>query len=221
MPAIEDRLHEATTAPLTTLVDPRHRVRPPPEHLHSWRIPEPDRRALADFGLPDDLLMTPAFQTGPDPTLSPNIAGPLEAEHARADDRLYDLGHWGAHDRTPKIGAVAGDGRVLAVRPAPLTAADLHPGLRDHYRDLYRPAVMPVNSSASALVETAWRVRAALAALIDLDAPPEPPPGPVADAHDARRSACEAMVLEALARIDPAACGPDSLWAEVVTDPGY
>lgn len=83
-----------------------------------------DRLALAEYGLPDDVVMTPSFQTDSELTLVANLAVPRKRELAGADDRFYDLGSRGGHDLTPRMGAVRGDGRVMAVRSAPLTAAD-------------------------------------------------------------------------------------------------
>ena len=95
--------------------------------------------------------MTPDFQAASEPILAPNIASGVEGPLIAADQRLYQLGRWGSSDRTPMMGAVAGDGRILGLRQAPLTVEDLHPGLRDHYTDAdVRPQGVQGRSSAGA-----------------------------------------------------------------------
>lgn len=220
MPAIEQRLEAVMTAPLDTLIDPVHRSRAPLDVVRGWHLPEPDRQALADRGLPTDQLMTPSFQTATSPTLIPNVAGPREQKLLTPTDRLYDLGRWGSHDQTPKIGVVHEDGRVLAIRPNPLTAADLHPSLRDHYRDLYQPAVDFINSSVTHLVEISWRWRAAIPILVELTEPPIPSSDEEFNAYVTRRETCHRLVLEGMERIDPAvrADDPETLWGQLVID---
>jgi hypothetical protein len=210
-------------APIDALIDPGHQSRPSPQAVCHWRLPEADRKALTERGLPDDQLMTPCFQSGTAPTLVPNVAGELERRLITPADRLFDLGRWGSHDLTPKMGAVQGDGRVLAIRPAPVTAADLHPDLRDHYRDLYQPAVDFINSSITQLIDISWRWRTALPILVELSAPSDPCSEEEIGAHFARREECEQIVLEGIERIDPAIRADDrcTLWGEWVTDPGW
>ncbi|WP_405729458.1 hypothetical protein OG885_10345 [Streptomyces sp. NBC_00028] len=58
MTSVEDRPAAVVTAPLETLVDPGHRVRP--TAVRGWRLPEPDLLALAEYGPPDDVVMTPS-----------------------------------------------------------------------------------------------------------------------------------------------------------------
>ncbi|MFF5496724.1 SUKH-4 family immunity protein [Streptomyces aquilus] len=220
MTSVEDRLTALMTAPLETLVDPGHRVRP--TAVRGWRLPEPDLLALAEYGLPDDVLMTPSFQTGAEPTLVPNLAGPRERELATADDRFYDLGLWGSHDRTPRMGAVRGDGRVLAVRSAPLTAADLTPALRGYHADLYHPAIDFISSSVARFVDLAWRWRAAVPLFAALTEPPLGCPEAEFDTYLGGCDDCERIVLRGFERIDPALRADDarSLWGQLVTDRG-
>jgi hypothetical protein len=222
VPSVEDRLEAVMGAPLDTLVDPAHQVRPSREAVDAWRLPESDLRALIDHGLPDDLIMTPAFQPEAEPLLVPHVAGPRERELLGPADRLYDLGRWGGHDATPAMGAVRGDGRVLAILPAPVTAADMAEGLREHYRDLYVPAVSFINSSVARLVETSWRWRAAIPLFIELREPPLGCPQEEFDAYLARCEACERIVLTGIERIDPVipADDPRPLWGELVRDRG-
>ncbi|MEV4313108.1 hypothetical protein [Actinocrispum sp. NPDC049592] len=80
--------------------------------------------------------MTPHLQTEPAPVLVPTVAGPDKRRLVAPDERLYRLGRWGGHEGTPWMGAVAGDGRVLATSENPATAEDIHPDLREHYRGL-------------------------------------------------------------------------------------
>ncbi|GAB2844543.1 hypothetical protein GCM10027176_55320 [Actinoallomurus bryophytorum] len=211
-------------APLERIVAPDQRKRPPAAAVERWEIPEKDRLALAEWGLPTDLIMKPEFQHATEPLLVPNVAAEQERRLIAADQRLYHLGWWGSHDLTPKMGAVAGDGRVLGIRDAPVTAADLHPDLREVYADLYQPAVMFLNSSMAQLVELAWRWRSAVAIFRDLhlQEPHHSRPEEEQHAHFARIKACERVVLAEVAAIDPAidADDPDALWVEVITDPG-
>jgi hypothetical protein len=154
--------------------------------------------------------------------LVPTVAGPAESRLITREDRLYRLGRWGSHDLTPWMGAVAGDGRVMAIREKPMTAQDLHPGLREHYRDLYLPAVSFINSSVAQLVEICWRWRAATQILLALEQPAFDAPIEEHEVYYDRLEACERVVLQHVERIDGhvRAGEPGSLWGEVVTDRG-
>lgn len=103
-----------------------------------------------------------------------------------------------------------------------MTAQDLHPDLREHYRDLYHPAVDFINSSVAQLVEISWRWRAAVRILMALQEPPLAAPLEVHEAFHDRVGACEQIVLEHIERIDGhlRADDPNSLWGQQVTDPG-
>lgn len=219
---VEERLVEVMTTPLDSIVDVGVRVFPPVRALREWRLPEGDLRALSRWGLPRDGLMTPDFQTESEPVLVPNVAGPVEGRLVSREDRLYRLGRWGAHDLTPWMGAVADDGRVLAIREKPRTADDLHPGLREYYRDLYQPAVDFINSSVTQLVEICWRWRAAVRILVSLEEPPALAPFEEHEAFHGRVGSCERIVLEHIERIDDHlhADDPSSIWGEIVTDSG-
>ncbi|MBB4909283.1 SUKH-4 family immunity protein [Actinophytocola algeriensis] len=223
MVVAEDRLVAVMTAPLDSIVDGDVRVLPPALAVRKWRLPEGDLRALAEWGLPRDVLMTPRSQVESEPVLVPNVAGPVESRLITPEDRLYRLGRWGGHDRTPWMGAVAGDGRVLAIRDRPMTAQDLHPALREVHRDLYHPAVDFINSSVAQLVEISWRWRAALRILRTLEPPPGAAPPDAHEAFDNRVSAAERIVLKHIEEIDSHVRldDPASLWVQVVTDPGY
>lgn len=210
------------TAALDTVITADAQARPLPAAVKDWELPESDQHALITWGLPADGLMTPDFQTQPDPLLVPNVARPHERRLISSSERLYRLGRWGSHDLTPWMGAVAGDGRVLAIREKPLTAEDLHPDLREHYRGLYKPAVDFINSSVAQFIEVAWRWRAAIEVLGDLKEP-----DPLASleewkAYFTRIEACERIVLAHIERIDSQVRTDDlgSLWKAVVTDPG-
>lgn len=182
----------------------------------------PDLLALAAYGLPDDVVMTPSFQTDAEPTLVPNLAGPRERELAGANDRFYDLGLWGSHDLTPRVGAARGDGRVLALRSAPLTAADIAPALREYHADLYHPAVDFISSSVARFVDLSWRWRAALPLFTELTEPPLGCPQVEFDACLARCDACEEIVLRGIERVDPGLRdnAPHTFWGQLVTDRG-
>lgn len=212
------------TAPLERIVASDQRKRPPVAAVEGWDLPEKDRFALTEWGLPTDVIMKPEFQDATEPQLVPNVAGEHERRLITADQRLYRLGWWGSHDLTPKMGAVAADGRVLGILDAPVTAADLHPDLREVYADLYQPAVTFINSSIAQLVELAWRWRSAVVIFRDLhrEEPHYSRPEEEHRAHFARIEACERIVLAEVAAIDPAidADDPDALWVELITDHG-
>jgi hypothetical protein len=166
--------------------------------------------------------MRPRFQDEPVPVLVPNVAGERERSLISPEQRLYKLIHWGRDDWQWRIGAVAGTGRVLMLRPKPMTAADVPLALREHYQDLYRPAVCFLSSSVRQFAETAWRWRAALPVLLDLyrQEPHYTRPQEELNAHFERMVACWEIVLGHIERIDTAvrADDPGSLWRSVVTD---
>lgn len=222
--SFEERLRAVMAAPLERIVAPDQRIRPPATVVEQWEVSEKDRFALAEWGLPPGPIMKPEFQDAIEPLLVPNVAGENERRLIAADQRLYQLGWWGNHDLTPKMGAVAGDGRVLAIRDAPRTAADYPAILREHYGDayFYKPAVEFINSSVAQLIELAWRWHSAVPIFRDLVFEEEPryyDPETFA-AYEARGEAYEGIVLAAMAAIDPAidADDPDGFWVELITD---
>ncbi|MEU3648001.1 SUKH-4 family immunity protein [Lentzea sp. NPDC034063] len=223
MPEVEERLAEVMTAPLDSIVDAGAQVRPSEQVMREWRLPETDLSALSRWGLPTDLLQTPDFQSESEPVLVPNVAGPLESRLITREDRLYRLGRWGSHDLTPWVGAVAGDGRVMAIREEPVTAQDVHPDLREYYRDLYHPSVDFINSSVARLVEISWRWRAVARILTGLEHSLFGAPREVAEAFYDRVREYERIVLGHVERIDGhlRADDPSSLWGEVVTDTSH
>ncbi|GGP14065.1 SUKH-4 family immunity protein [Nonomuraea glycinis] len=222
MSSIEERLEAVLAAPVGSIVSLEHQVLPSAGTVDGWDLPRADREALSQRGLPDDLLMMPNFQAASEPILAPNIASGVEGHLIAADQRLYQLGRWGSSDRTPMMGAVAGDGRILGLRKAPLTVEDLHPGLRDHYAGYYAPSVIFINTSLSCLVELAWRWRAAVQLLRELHE--QEPAGirPIEEheAHHERIRACERTFTEAAATVDPAINpnDPTGTWVELVND---
>jgi hypothetical protein len=219
---VEERLVEVMTAPLDSIIDVDVQVLPSARAMREWRLPEGDLMALSTWGLPRGALRTPDFQVESEPVLVPNVAGPMESRLITREDRLYRLGRWGANDLTPWMGAVADDGRVLAIREKPMTAQDVHPDLREYYRDLYHPAVDFINSSAAQLVEICWRWHVAVPILVSLEEPPVSAPTEVHEAFHDRVEACERIVLEHIERIDNhiPADDPSSFWGQAVTDPG-
>jgi len=221
MLSIEERLAAVMTAPLDTVVG-TDSERPPTTVVQRWDLPEADRMALVRWGLPTDQLMKPEFQPATEPLLVPNVAGEQERRLISPEQRLYDLGQWGTHDLTPRVGAVAGDGRVLGVRAAPLTADDFPAQLREHYKGFYSPAVLFINSSVAQFVEVTWRWRAAIELLNDLQEPPYTNPDTAFNSFVARVKACRRMVLTLVEAIDGAvrADEPDSCWGDTITDWG-
>ncbi|MFB4314889.1 SUKH-4 family immunity protein [Actinomadura sp. 21ATH] len=222
MPSIEERLEAVLAAPIGDIVSREHQALPPAAAIREWDVPPADRQALSRWGLPVDLLMTPDFQTVSEPVLTPNVAGDIEGRLITADQRLYRLGRWGSHELTPIMGAVAGTGRVLGLRKAPLTTEDLHPDLRDHYAGYYGPSVIFINSTVSCLVELAWRWRAAVRLLRELDEqePVDARSLEEYEAHFDRIQRCERAVIRAAAIIDPAIDpdDPGNTWVELITD---
>ncbi|MET9228823.1 SUKH-4 family immunity protein [Lentzea sp. NPDC003310] len=216
----EERLVEVLTAPLDSIVDVDAQTLPPEEVLRRWRLPESDLRALSRWGLPHDGIKTPDFQTESEPVLVPNVAGPFESRLITPEDRLYRLGGWGSWEGTPRMGAVAGDGRVLAIRDRPMTAQDVHRDLRWHYRHLHHPAVDFINSSVTHLVEISWRWRAVVRVVAAMEQPPFDAPREVQEAAVRRLEAYEWIVLQHVEKIDHQlrAVFPGSLWREVVTE---
>lgn len=223
--SVESDLSRVLTVPLDELVDPDVQVRVDPV-VDQWLLPQADRRALLEWGLPQGLLVRPAPKLDALPTLVPNLAGDLERSLIGADQRLYLLGSYGdelvtpdGEDLTLRVGVVAGGGRVLGIRSRPITTEDMHPQLREHYPDLYHPSVCPFSSSVAAFVEVAWRWHAASTVIYSQ---PEPPPSAGADAgwahHVSQRRACEQM-LASLAAFDPALAvtDPRSLWVDEIT----
>lgn len=223
--SLEAELARVLTVPLGEVVDTDAQVRVDPV-VDQWLLPEADRRALLEWGLPQGLLVCPAPQLEAVPTLVPSVAGELERSLIRPDHRLYLLGRCGVELVTPDgedltlwVGVVAGDGRVLGIRSRPVTAADMAPGLREYYPGLYHPSVCAFSSSVAAFVEVAWRWHAASKVIYSQ---PEPPPGAGADVgwahHVSQRRAYEQLVA-GLAAFDPALAvtDPRSLWVDEIT----
>ncbi|GAA3043967.1 SUKH-4 family immunity protein [Actinokineospora globicatena] len=228
MDEVEERLTEVMTASLESVVDVEHQVLPPARVVREWRLPEGDLSALAKWGLPPVALGVLDFQVESEPVLVPNVAGPVESRLITPEDRLYRVGRLGSDDSSAFVGAVDNDGRIMAIHDKPLTAQDMHPDLREHYRDLYRPSVYLINSSMAHLVEISWRWLATLdifsslefAARASLEDADEYL-GSV-DEYYARMASYQRLVLEHIERIDDQvrADDPESYWGQTVTDPG-
>jgi hypothetical protein len=220
--SIEDRVAAAMTAPLEEVLAAGQAVRPPEDLVRQWDLPESDRQALLRWGLPQDRDMRPLFQAGADPALVPNLAGEQERQVASPGDRLYTLVHWGREELQLRIGAVAGTGRVLMIRPKPFTVDDLPPILRESNAGLYHPSVMFFNSSVAQFVETSWRWHVAGEIAFELwqDPPRIDRPWEEHEAWFSRLHDCERIVLEHIERIDGHVRADDTgtLWAEEVTE---
>lgn len=161
--SVEARVTAAMTSPLKELVAAAGQmVRPPEDIVAQWDLPDSDRQALLRWGLPDDNHMRPHFPEWTDPELVPNSAGERERQEASPGQRLYSLVHWGREDLQLRIGAVAGTGRVLKIKPTPTTVEDLPPALREANAGLYHPSVEFFSSSVTQFVETLWRCHMAL-----------------------------------------------------------
>jgi hypothetical protein len=216
--SVEERVAAVMTAPLEQLVVARLAVRPPENLIRQWDLPESGRQALLRWGLPEDSDgMTAHFQAGAGPALVPNVAGERERQVASPGDRLYTLAHYGMQEL--RVGAVAGTGRVLMLRPEPVTIDDFHPMARKFYPDLYHPSVEFFNSSVAQFVEVSWRWHAAGEPLSELQLD-ESGGGRPRQEHEAwfnRLQGCERIILEHIERIDGHVRADDTgtLWAEV------
>lgn len=224
MLSVEDRVAAVMTAPLETLLSARQVVKPPEDLIPHWDLPESDRQALLRWGLPRDAHMRPLFQTGANPELVPNLAGERERQQASPGDRFYTLVHWGREQLNLRIGAVAGTGRVLMIKPKPTTVDDLPPILRESHAGLYLPAVNFFSSSVAQFVETSWRWHVAGDIASTLLHDPYPPkydrPWEEHEAWFNRLHDCERIILEHIERIDDQVRADDAttLWTEVVTE---
>ncbi|TCO45301.1 SUKH-4 immunity protein of toxin-antitoxin system [Actinocrispum wychmicini] len=219
MPVVTERLTAVMAAGLDELVADDHRIRLPTQAARRWDIPGHGQIALSRWGLPVDQLLVPGFQSETHPILVPNVAGENERRVIAPHQRLYVIGRWGRHESAAKIGAVAGDGRVLALWDSPLAVDDVHPDLAEHYRDLYRPAVEFVNSSVAQFVECCWRWRAAVEVLVaDLEAYDPTWPTEAALAHCDLHESGKQIVMDQFRQIDPGIDGPATIWGETVLD---
>lgn len=222
--SVEDRVAAAMTAPLEEICVAGQVVRPPEDLVRRWDLPESDRQALLRRGLPQDRHRRPLYQAGADPELVPNLAGERERQVASPGDRLYTLVHWGREELQLRIGAVAGTGRVLMIRPKPFTVDDLPLILRESNAGLYNPSVMFFNSSVAQFVEVCWRWHVAGEIAVELWRDPHPPkndrPWEEHEAWFSRLHDCERIVLEHIERIDARVRADDTgtLWTEEVTE---
>jgi hypothetical protein len=218
--SVEDRVAAAMTAPLEEILATGQAARPPEDLVRQWDLPEPDRQALLRWGLPQDSDLTPLFQAGADPALVPNVAGERERQVASPGDRAYTLVHWGLDEL--RVGAVAGTGRVLVVRPKPFTVDDLPLGLQEFYAGLYHPAMEFFNSSVAQFVETSWRCHTAMGIAAELwqDPPAYDRPRDEHEAWFSRLHDCERIILEHIERIDGRVRADDTStpWTAVVTE---
>ena len=229
MPTAEERLAGIMTASLGMIVVPGEQVCPPEALVERWDLPEGDRAGLVLWGLPADRLMRPDVQQESSPMLVPNVAGEQERRLISAGQRLYRLIDWSSGPVEHWIGAVAGTGRVLTIRPAPMTVDDLHPQMRPYHPGFYAPAVSFASSSVAQFIEVSWRWRAAREVLLTLKWPDprlfasRTEAKEAFDAHVATVKRCERIILDHIERIDSRvrAEDPDSLWRGIVVDEGY
>jgi hypothetical protein len=211
---LEDFL-QVLAAPLESIVKAENQVRFD-ALVDQWDLPSNDLMALRRWGLPRKSRGYHEPQQDNQPTLVPNVVGEDERRLISPDQRLYRLGWWGPPSHVaPVIGAVAGEGRVLAIRDAPLSPDDLPPVLRGHYENFHTPSILFLNSSVAQYVEVSWRWRAAAATMAELEMPANS--GDFSDFHrkfvNARRD-----FLRGLIAIDRGinADDPHSLWPDQV-----
>ncbi|MCC9312474.1 SUKH-4 family immunity protein [Kitasatospora sp. RB6PN24] len=162
-------------------------------------------------------LFTLRPQTGVDPVLVPNLAGECELRLVKDDQRLYGLGFWGPNDDSCVVGVVPGDGRVLCLRPAPITIDDIPEVLRPYHSGLHKPAVSFFSSSVAQYVETAWRWHAAIQILRKVEEPSFTAPEADHVRHYERLYACVELVVDVARHIDRAVAADDqSVWIELI-----
>jgi hypothetical protein len=208
-------------APLSTLIEPAVQIQV--GAVNEWRLPEPDRRALHTYGLPDGPMLRPRPQEVPEPVLVPNVAGERERRLIAPNQRLYLLGVCGTdHDPelTIRVGAVAETGQVLGIRARPVTTADIHIQLREVYPDLYHPSVCYFNASIAAFVEVAWRWRAAVELIRSHKGPHYSAPYEEHERHHAEVQECCEMFLARMTELDPTLSDEnlESVWIETITE---
>lgn len=222
MSSLVEAMRALLDAPLSLLIDPRAQVRATAV-AEQWDLPEPDLLALQRFGLPQGPMLRPSPQAQAQPVLTPNVAGERERRLTSPDQQLYLLGIYGSdsiEDLTIRVGAAAGNGRVLGIRRRPATIDDIHPQLRSVYPHYHHPAVCYFNSSVAAFVEVSWRWRAAVELL---KAHPGPPPTADLDQHDEHDEEVQqsrASFMAGMTQIDPTLGDPDlsSIWVETITE---
>jgi len=150
----------------------------------------------------------------------PNLAGPYERGLANEGQRLYDLGFWGPSPDSFVVAVVPGEGRVLCLLPAPVTAEEIPEVLRPYHPGLHKPAVSFFSSSVAQYVETAWRWHGALGVIRKADeAAPTAPEEAVVGHYDGLY-ACVESVVDAVRRLDSSvvADGPESVWIELIRE---
>ncbi|MGW2426519.1 SUKH-4 family immunity protein [Streptomyces sp. NPDC001709] len=189
------------------------------EVAERWDLPEGDRVALREWGLPRMPLFTPRH-SGTFPALLPNRAGKHERRLVKDGQQLYDLGYWGADPSSCVAGVVPGEGRVLCLLPEPIIVDDLPEVLRPYNRGLHKPAVSFFNSSVAQYVETAWRWHAVLEILQQIEEPEFLAGEAEYLRHHDRLYSLVELVVDAVGRIDPAADAEDrpSVWIELIRE---
>jgi hypothetical protein len=217
--AVEDELRFMLSQPLERLVTTEDR----PQFIgvaQEWDIPQGDRFALGEWGLPQLPLFTPRPQAGSDPVLIPNVAGEHERRLVKDGQQLYDLGFWGPSEDSFVVGVVPGDGRVLCLLPAPITVDDIPEVLRPFHAGLHKPAVSFFSSSVAQYVETAWRWSAAIQILRKVEEPVYTASEADRVCHYDRLYACVELVVDAARRLDHAVAAedPQSVWIEVIRE---
>ncbi|MGW4895248.1 SUKH-4 family immunity protein [Kitasatospora sp. NPDC004240] len=216
--AIEDELRHALSRPLDRLLATERSLLVPA--ARTWDLPEGDRTALTEWGLPPLPHFTPGPRYGTEPDLVPNVAGPRERRLVRDGRMLHHLGFWGPDEDGLAVGVVPGDGRVLGLLPAPVTADDVPDALRPYCADLDEPAVSLFSSSVARYVETAWRWHAAIRILRTAEAPADTAPEVEHLRHHERLRGGVELVVDAARRLDPAVAGDDprSVWIELIRE---
>ncbi|MEU3342419.1 SUKH-4 family immunity protein [Streptomyces sp. NPDC006668] len=216
--AVQGELQLVLSRPLEQLITVEDQVLIP--DAWGWDIPEGDRRTLTDRGLPRHQLFTPRPQASEGPVLVPNLAGPCERRLAIEGQWLYDLGFWGPSADSFVVAVVPGEGRVLRLLPAPITAEDIPEVLRPYHPGLHKPAVSFFNSSVAQYVETAWRWHGALGVIRKAEEHAPTAPEEAVVRHYDRLYACVEFVVDAVRRLDSsvAADSPESVWVELIRE---
>ncbi|WP_160311190.1 SUKH-4 family immunity protein [Streptacidiphilus anmyonensis] len=216
--AVQEELRRVLSQPVERLIVVEDQLLIP--EAEGWGIPDSDRRALSERGLPRLPLFTARPQFGADPALVPNRAGPQERRLVNDGQRLYDLGFWGPRADSFVVGVVPGDGRVLCLLPAPVTAEDIPKVLRPYHAGLHKPAVSFFSSSVAQYVETAWRWYSAIRIIRRAGEPAPTAPEEAVVHHYDRLYGCVELIVDAARRLDPVGGvrvdAPESVWVELI-----
>lgn len=137
---VQDELQQVLSCPIGHLVAAVPRTLSA-DAGQQWAMPQSDRSALCEWGLPPLALFTATPQTGSVPLMARDPADEQERRLINGAPGLYRLGYWGPQEDRGVVGVVPGEGRVLYLLPAPVTVDDLPHVLKPYHAGLYKAAV--------------------------------------------------------------------------------